>query len=41
MQTRNEFELIINHSGIDIEIPTIKILDTRQGESAGSQRFHK
>jgi archaeosine synthase len=35
--SRNEFELIINHSGIEIEIPTIKILDTRQGESAGSQ----
>ena len=34
---RNGFELIINHSGIEIEIPTIKILDTRQGESAGSQ----
>ena len=27
---RNGFELIINHSGIEIEIPTIKILDTRQ-----------
>ncbi len=35
--SRNEFELIINHSGIDIEIPKIKILDTRQGESPGSQ----
>lgn len=35
--SRNGFELIINHSGIEIEIPTIKILDTRQGESAGSQ----
>ncbi len=34
---RNEFELIINHSGIEFEIPTIKILDTRLGESAGSQ----
>ena len=34
---RNGFELIINHSGIEIEIPTIKIHDTRQGESAGSQ----
>mgnify|MGYP001161097652 FL=1 len=33
---RNEFELIINHSGIFIEIPTIKVLDTRLGESAGS-----
>lgn len=35
--SRNEFELIINHSGIEFEIPTIKILDTRLGESAGSQ----
>ena len=33
---RNEFELIINHSGIIIQIPTIKVLDTRLGESAGS-----
>ncbi|MEK9739186.1 MAG: DUF5591 domain-containing protein, partial [Euryarchaeota archaeon] len=33
---RNEFELIINHSGILIQIPTIKVLDTRLGESAGS-----
>ena len=35
--TRNEFELVINHSGIDIEIPAIHVIDTRQGESAGSQ----
>ena len=35
--TRNEFELIINHSGIDLEIPTVNVIDTRQGESAGSQ----
>lgn len=35
--TRNEFELVINHSGIDIEIPAINVIDTRQGESAGSQ----
>ena len=35
--TRNEFELVINHSGIDIEIPVIDVIETRQGGSAGSQ----
>ena len=35
--TRNEFELVINHSGIDIEIPAIDVIETRQGGSAGSQ----
>ena len=35
--TRNEFELVINHSGIDIEIPKLHVIDTRQGDSAGSQ----
>ena len=35
--TRNEFELVINHSGIDIEIPKVHVIDTRQGDSAGSQ----
>ena len=35
--SRNKFELVINHSGIDIEIPKIHVIDTRKGESAGSQ----
>jgi len=34
---RNGFELVINHSGIEIVIPEIHVIDTRQGESAGSQ----
>ena len=34
---RNGFELILNHSGIEIEIENIQVIDTRQGESAGSQ----
>ena len=34
---RNGFELILNHSGIEIEIENIQVIDTRQAESAGSQ----
>lgn len=35
--TRNGYQRIINHSGIDLKAGNIEVIDTRQGESAGSQ----
>ena len=34
---RHEYRCIINHSGIDLSIDNIEIIDTRQGESSGSR----
>ena len=34
---RHEYRCIINHSGIDLDIKTIEVIDTRQGESSGSR----
>ena len=35
--TRNGFQRIINHSGLELKAGTIEVIDTRTGESAGSQ----
>ncbi len=35
--TRNGYQRIINHSGIQLTAGDIEVIDTRQGESAGSQ----
>ena len=34
---RHDYRCIINHSGIDLNIDTIEVIDTRQGESSGSR----
>jgi archaeosine synthase len=34
---RHNYECIINHSGMDLEIEGFDIIDTRQGESSGSR----
>ena len=34
---RHEYRCIINHSGIDLDLKTIEVIDTRQGESSGSR----
>lgn len=35
--TRNGYQRILNHSGIDLEVQGIEVVDTRQGDSAGAQ----
>ena len=35
--SRNGFELVINHSGIDVAIDGVEVIDTRMGLSAGSE----
>jgi archaeosine synthase len=34
---RHEYQCVINHSGIDLDLKTIEVIDTRQGESSGSR----
>jgi len=34
---RHKYQCIINHSGIDIGVENIEVIDTRQGESSGSR----
>ena len=38
---RHNYECIINHSGMDLEIEGFDVIDTRQGESSGSRNALK
>ena len=38
INSRAAFDVIINHTGIDIEVSDTIVIDTRGSESAGSER---